>query len=268
MPELPEVETVCRTVAPHVVGRRIERLVVRDRRLRVPVDPGLPMALVGRVVTRVDRRAKFVCIHFRETDWLAVHLGMSGQLIVGTPSSEAKHVHVIMDFDDGTRMYFRDPRRFGSVRLVAEEAELGELGVEPLGDGFSVGHLQGLKRRHPRLSVKAMLMDSRRIVGVSNIYANEALFRAGIRPGRRFARLSRREIEGLRRAVRDVLRLGIELGGSSLMDYRDGDGKRGRFQETFAVYERKGEPCVRCGAPIRMRVIGGRSSFYCNRCQR
>jgi len=267
LPELPEVETVCRTIRPHLVGRRIERVEVRERRLRRPVDPDLAARLTGRVIADVRRRAKYVLIDVGEGEDWAVHLGMSGRLCVGDPPSDLSHVHVVVSFDRGPGLYYRDPRRFGLMILAKEGEGLGELGVEPLGEHFSAELLWRLRKRHRRLAVKSLLMDARRIVGVGNIYANEALFEAGIRPGRRYGRVTRAEVERLAEAVPAVLRRAIESGGSSLLDYRDGEGREGGFQGSFRVYDRVGEPCQACGALIRGRIVGGRGSYYCPRCQ-
>ena len=268
MPELPEVETVCRTIAPHVVGRRIVRVDVRERRLRRPIAPDLGARLAGRTIRGVRRRAKYVLLDVGDgLDWV-VHLGMSGRFCVGDPPPGLPHVHVVAELQGGVRLYFRDPRRFGLMLLAADEAELGELGVEPLGPDFTADLLWRLSRRHRRVTVKSLLMDGRLVVGVGNIYANEALFHAGIRPSRRSARLSRAEAARLVEAVRAVLERAIASRGSSLLDYRDADGNEGEFQSMLYVYERAGEPCRNCGTTIRRSVIGGRGTFYCPSCQR
>lgn len=267
MPELPEVETVCRTLRPHLVGRRIRRVEVRERRLRRPVVDGFEGKLAGRTIRGVRRRAKYVLIDVGDGDDWAVHLGMSGRLCVGEPPAGLTHVHVVVGLDDGQTLYYRDPRRFGLMCLTAGEAGLGDLGVEPLGLEFDAEMLWRLRARHRRITVKSLLMDSRKIVGVGNIYANEALFEAGVRPSRRFGRVTRREIDRIANAVPTVLRRAIASGGSSLLDYRDGEGRKGGFQETFFVYDREGQPCRRCEETVRGRVVSGRSSFYCPRCQ-
>src|SRR5262245_54100014 len=187
MPELPEVETVCQTIAPHVVGRRIRAVRVHERRLREPVPRGLESTLIGRTIRGVRRRAKYILLDVGGGEPLlwVIHLGMSGRLVVGDPPAGLGHVHVTADLSDDVRLYFRDPRRFGLMRLVRDESELGALGVEPLGDAFDGDFLWGLRSRHRGVSVKALLLDQRRIAGLGNIYVNEALFRAGIRPARR-----------------------------------------------------------------------------------
>ncbi|MFO1310421.1 MAG: DNA-formamidopyrimidine glycosylase family protein, partial [Burkholderiales bacterium] len=182
MPELPEVETVCRTIAPHVVGRRVLSVDVRERRLRRPIADDFARRLAGRTIGGVARRAKYVLLDVGDgLNWV-VHLGMSGRFCVGDPPADLPHVHVLVELEGGVRLYFRDPRRFGLMMLSAGEADLGVLGVEPLGGEFSAELLWELSRKHKRVTVKTLLMDGRLIVGVGNIYANEALHHAGIRP--------------------------------------------------------------------------------------
>lgn len=268
MPELPEVETVCRTIAPHVVGRRVLAVDVRERRLRRPISDDFAQRLAGRTIGGVARRAKYVLLDVGDGLRWVVHLGMSGRFCVGDPPADLPHVHVLVELEGGVRLYFRDPRRFGLMMLSGDDADLGVLGVEPLGEEFSADLLWELSRRHRRVTVKTLLMDGRLIVGVGNIYANEALHHAGIRPGRRSAKLTRADAERLADAVRLVLERAIASRGSSLLDYRDADGNAGEFQSMLHVYERDGEPCRTCTTPIRRQVIGGRGTFYCPRCQR
>lgn len=268
MPELPEVETVCRTLRPHVVGQRIDDVCVSERRLRRPVAEDFEARLVGRTIRGVRRRAKYVLLDVGAGENWVVHLGMSGRLCVGTPPPDLTHVHVTVRLEGGGSLYYRDPRRFGLMLVTAGEDDLGELGVEPLGPEFSADLLWDLRRRHRRTTVKALLMDSRKVVGVGNIYANEALFAAGVRPARRFGRMTRKEIVRIVDAVRRVLTQAIESGGSSLLDYRDGEGRRGAFQEQFWVYDRDGAACRRCGTSIRGRIVSGRGTFYCPDCQK
>lgn len=267
MPELPEVETVCRTLRPHVDGRRIELVEVRERRLRRPIASDFESRLLGRRIRGVRRRAKYVLLDLGDGEEWAVHLGMSGRFCVGAPPPALTHVHVVVHLERGGRLYYRDPRRFGLMLVTRGEADLGQLGVEPLSRGFTGDLLWRLRRNHRRITVKSLLMDSRKVVGVGNIYANEALFEAGVRPTRRFGRLTRREVERIAEAVPAVLRRAIDSGGSSLLDYRDGEGRSGTFQTQLHVYDRAGEPCRRCGATIRGTVLSGRGSFHCPRCQ-
>jgi formamidopyrimidine-DNA glycosylase len=268
VPELPEVETVRRTIEPHVVGRRVVAVEVRERRLRRPIPDDFAATLTGRTVRAVTRRAKYLLLDVGDGLRWVVHLGMSGRFCVGAPPPDLPHVHVVVRLAGGVEVYFRDPRRFGLMLLSASDDDLGVLGVEPLGPEFDAALLWRLKKQHPRVTVKSLLMDGRLIAGVGNIYANEALYHAGIRPGRRSARLGKAEVARLATAVREVLERAIASRGSSLLDYRDGDGNEGEFQRSLYVYERAGEPCRRCAAPIKRLVIGGRGTFFCARCQR
>ncbi len=267
MPELPEVETVCRTIAPHLEGEEVSRVVVHEPRFRRPIPEEFAIRLQGRRVERVHRRGKFVILELGDGDRWAVHLGMSGRFLLGDPPPEAKHVHVEVEFRSGARVYLQDPRRFGACFLFREESELGNLGLEPLSDLFDADALWALRTAHPRLAIKTLLMDQRLVVGVGNIYANEALHQAQVRPGRRALRLRRREAVAIVAAIREILRRSIALGGSSLLDYRDAEGRPGTFQQTLRVYDRAGESCDACGTEIRSRVMGGRSTFWCPGCQ-
>lgn len=282
MPELPEVETVRRTIEPHVVGRRIASVEVRERRLRRPVPVDFADRLVGRRIHAVARRAKYLLLDVDDRPpvsprtecpgddgrlrWV-VHLGMSGRFCVGEPP-DLPHVHVVAALDDGTRLWFRDPRRFGAMFVTDRASDLGTIGVEPLGGDFDGEMLWRETRRHRRVAIKNLVMDQRIVAGVGNIYANEALFDAGVRPSRRAGRVTRAEAGRIADAVRAVLSRAIASGGSSLLDYRDAEGNRGAFQESFSVYERDGEACPRCGAPVRRSVIGARGTFWCAACQR
>ena len=267
MPELPEVETVRRTLLPHVRGRRITRVEVHDRRLREPVPESFASRLEGQRVVDVRRRGKFLLADLDDGGVWLVHLGMSGRLCVGAPPPGAAHVHVRVLFDLGKELYFQDPRRFGMMRVDAGEPEL-VLGPDPLVDGLDGAVLWGLTRRCSRQRIKTLLMDQRRIAGLGNIYANEALFRARIRPGRRAGRLRRAEATALAAAVRETLEEALTAGGSSLLDYRDAEGRAGGFQLRFRVYDRAGLPCVNCATAIRHQVTAARSSYYCPSCQR
>jgi formamidopyrimidine-DNA glycosylase len=268
VPELPEVETVRRTIAPHVLGRVVVRVEVRERRLRRPIAADFADRLVGRRIERVGRRAKYLMLDLDDGRCWVVHLGMSGRLCVGEPPEDLPHVHVVVHLEAGIQVYFRDPRRFGLMLLLRDERELGELGVEPLSDDFSADFLWRATRRHRRVAIKSLLMDQRKIAGIGNIYANECLFVAGVRPARRSGRVSRDEVGRIVSALRGVLERAIASRGSSLLDYRDADGNQGEFQRSLAVYERDGELCRRCDAVVKRAVAVGRSSFYCPRCQR
>jgi formamidopyrimidine-DNA glycosylase len=271
MPELPEVETTRRGVAPHVVGRTIAALRVYDRRLRWPVPAGLERRLAGCTIERVDRRSKYLLFRMREGT-LIVHLGMTGSLRVHRAAPERRtHDHVDLVLDDGTTLRYHDPRRFGAMLWTAsgEPAHplLRHLGPEPLGPAFDAAYLWQATRGK-RAAIKLALMDNRIVVGVGNIYANEALFRAGIRPGIAAGRVSQPRLERLVGAVREVLTEAIAKGGSTLRDYVDSAGEPGYFQLTYRVYGRAGEPCRVCGTAVRLLRLGQRGTFYCPRCQR
>jgi formamidopyrimidine-DNA glycosylase len=270
MPELPEVETTRRSLVPHVVGARITGVTVRERRLRTPIAPDFEARLRGRRVVDLERRGKYLLFGLDHDQTLLVHLGMSGSLAL-TPldAPPELHDHVDLVFDRRLRMVFNDPRRFGLMRLgrLDELAELGNVGRDPLNAAPSLEEWRNLVRGR-RTPIKNLLMDQRLLGGVGNIYASEMLFQAGIRPRRRAAGQRREELQRLGDAMQQVLARAVELGGSSISDYRDANGQPGFFQIHHAVYDRAGEPCRTCAAPIKRIVIGGRSTFYCPRCQR
>src|SRR5690348_13493115 len=270
MPELPEVETTRRGLAPYVVGRTIARVEIREPRLRWPVAKKLPHALADASIDSLERRAKYL-LFGTDAGTLLVHLGMSGSLrYLAEPREPAVHDHIDVHFDGGGTLRFNDPRRFGSFTLTAAPGAhplLKDLGPEPLGDAFDADYLWR-STRNRRVAIKQHLMNGRIVVGVGNIYASEALFRAGIHPRRMAGRISRERFEPLVTAVRDVLRDAIEEGGTTLRNFVGGDGKPGYFGGSLRVYDREGSPCVNCGAAIERRVLGQRATFYCPRCQR
>lgn len=271
MPELPEVETTRRGVAPHVIGRRVERVIVREPRLRWPVSPALAEVLPGRRIDDVSRRAKYLLFAAGDGH-LMLHLGMSGRLrVVPAELAPENHDHLDIVLDSGQALRFHDPRRFGSAFWLTGEPGtyplLAGLGPEPLSDGFDGDWLHA-RSRGRRAPVKAFLMDSRIVVGVGNIYACEALHMAGIHPSRPAGRISRARYAALAEAVRAVLADAIAAGGTTLRDYVGVDGGTGWFQLRLAVYGKAGEPCPRDCGPIRRRVIGQRSTFFCPVCQR
>lgn len=279
MPELPEVETIRRGVAPALVGRRVTAVHVYDRRLRWPVPAGLERRLRGRTVSAVDRRSKYLLFRMAAPNGdsggdstLLVHLGMTGSLRLHRPAPPREaHDHVDLVFDDGTTLRYHDPRRFGTMLWVEGDASthalVASLGPEPFSAAFTADALyRGTRGR--RVAIKLALMDNRLVVGVGNIYANEALFRAGIRPTRAAGRLSRARLAGLVDAVRRTLSEALDKGGSTLRDYVDSAGEPGSFQLEYAVYGREGLPCPACGTPIRSVRQGQRSTFYCPGCQR
>ena len=274
MPELPEVETVRRSLLTTLPGRTVTEIQVRDARLRAPVDEEkLNELIAGRRVTDLSRRAQYLIIHFDRARRLVIHLGMSGQLLL-VPAGQVfdKHDHIILSLDDGLELRFRDPRRFGMVVAMGESemnefAPLKQLGPEPLAADCKADYLFE-RSRGMKQPVKNFLMDQRVIVGVGNIYASESLFLAGIHPLKPAGRISRARWQRLLAAIKRVLRDAIRQGGTTLTDFRDSQGNAGYFQVALRVYGRKGEPCRTCQATIRAQVVAGRSTFFCPRCQR
>jgi formamidopyrimidine-DNA glycosylase len=274
MPELPEVETIRRQLAPALEGRRMERVQVRDPRWCEPAPPdAVEDALRGRLIERVGRRGKYLILSLEDDVHLVMHLRMTGNLLlVPAGQEEPAHLRVVIDLDDGRRLLFVDVRRFGTGDVLLGSGALAEyfasrLGVEPLSPDFTADALRALAqgRRQP---VKAFLLTQERVAGVGNIYADEALFRARIHPLRPVGTLRRAQIEALRDAVVDTLEAGIDAKGASIDDYRHVDGAEGSFQDRFLVHTREGEPCPRCGTPIRKLRAAGRGTYVCPRCQR
>ena len=288
MPELPEVETVRRGLAPVLEGARIVRALVNRPDLRWPLPERMAARLTGVRVLRLRRRSKYILADLDSGETLIVHLGMSGRMIVSAPEggrdmlaqfhhlhpAPQKHDHVILETEAGARVTFNDARRFGAMDLVATDAAeahwlLRGIGPEPLGNAFSESYLQAAfaGRRTP---VKAALLDQRIVAGLGNIYVCEALHRAHVSPLRQAGRIAPARVAQLVPVIRDVLTEAIAAGGSSLRDYRQADGELGYFQHTFRVYGREGKPCQTpgCAGIIRRKVQSGRSSFYCAICQR
>jgi formamidopyrimidine-DNA glycosylase len=270
MPELPEVETTRRGIAPHVVGRSIEAVEVREPRLRWPVPKTLAAQLAGQRIHALERRGKYL-LFGTGAGTLLVHLGMSGSLrYLRDAPAHGVHDHVDVLFEGGGRLRFNDPRRFGSWLLIAEPAKhplLKELGPEPLSEDFTGQYLWRASRGR-QVAIKQHLMNGKIVVGVGNIYANEALFRAGIHPLRAAGKVARARFEPLVEAVRAVLNDALEEGGTTLRNYVDGDGNPGYFRQQLNVYERDGQPCKRCGRPVKRRVQGQRATYYCGKCQK
>lgn len=272
MPELPEVETVCRGVSPHLLGRKITAVVVRNAALRWPVPADLGRHLQGQQVLSLQRRAKYLLVEFAQ-GWMIVHLGMSGRLyLVDGGHGVAKHDHIDWQLDSGRVLRYTDPRRFGAVlwlagKAVGDHGLLKHLGPEPLSDGFTGDYLhrKAAGRKQP---IKTVLMDGRIVVGVGNIYANEALFMAGIRPTRAAGAISAARMAALVAAVKQVLAKAIAQGGTTLKDFVGGDGKSGYFKQELLVYGRGGLPCVHCGAPLQEIRLAQRTTVYCSACQR
>ncbi|MGE0740212.1 MAG: bifunctional DNA-formamidopyrimidine glycosylase/DNA-(apurinic or apyrimidinic site) lyase [Hyphomonadaceae bacterium] len=285
MPELPEVETVRRGLAPVLVGRRIKRAQTKRADLRFPFPPRFAARLNGRRVDALDRRAKYLLAHLDDGAVWITHLGMTGRWsILGAKRQpgdfyyaeppDPTHTHVVIETEEGARLEFNDPRRFGYMDLIAE-SELDThpffkgMGPEPLGNAF---HLHYLKHAfaNKKAPVKAALLDQRMVAGLGNIYVVEALYRAGIAPSKPAGRIGAQRLEKLYHAIRAVLEEAIEAGGSTLSDYAAVDGAQGGFQHRFRVYDREGEPCLTkdCGGTIKRAVHSGRSTFWCPRCQR
>jgi formamidopyrimidine-DNA glycosylase len=270
MPELPEVETIRRHLAPHVEGRIVDSLEVFDERWCRPLAPReLAAAVDGRRVDRLSRRGKYLVWELEDDAFLLMHLRMTGTLLLDPPGAPP-YVRVWFRLGDHA-LAFSDPRRFGTGELAlgpeALEAFLAaRLGVEPLGDEFTAAHLHALARSS-RAPIKAFLLDQKRVAGVGNIYADEALFRARIHPLRAANRLTRAQAEALRDAVVASLAAGIEAKGATIDDFRDPYGVSGTFQDRFLVHTREGEPCPRCERPIRKLRAAGRGTYVCERCQ-
>jgi formamidopyrimidine-DNA glycosylase len=284
MPELPEAETIVRGLRPALVGRTIASTeVVHADVLREPRDP-FRRKVAGRRIVDVGRRGKNVVLGLDGGDVLAVNLGMTGRLLpsggaIPWPgdggragarhASESSHPAVRFELDGGGALVFDDTRRFGTVECLSEDEWRGRserMGPEPLAKGFTGDALWG-RLQASRTPVRSWLLDQRRIAGVGNIYANEALFLAAVHPRRPANGLTRDEARALHRGLRRVLRKAIDAGGTTLRDYRDASGARGRYANRLLVYGREGEPCSRCGAEIRRVVFGGRSAFHCPACQ-
>ena len=285
MPELPEVETVCRGLSGVLKGRRLARVVVRRKDLRIPFPPRFAEALTGRRIENIRRRAKYMLLDLDKAEVLIVHLGMSGRMVVDASGAPpGAHDHVILTTDDGVEVRFNDPRRFGLMTLAPSSGLDGHklfrhLGPDPLDAAFTPEAFSAaLKGR--KTSIKAALLDQRVVVGVGNIYACESLHRAGISPLRSAGTVAGKRASRLVPAIKAVLTEAIAAGGSSLRDHVQPSGELGYFQHAWKVYGREGESCARCrpesdkkAAPIKgkgtVRRItqGGRSSFYCARCQ-
>jgi formamidopyrimidine-DNA glycosylase len=271
VPELPEVETTRRGIEPHVTGARVSEVLVRRRDLRQPVSKDLSV-IEGRRVTAVRRRSKYLLLDIDDASTLLIHLGMSGSLRLVAPSDPWKtHDHVGITLSGGKQLRFHDPRRFGLVLRLAgnpmEHPLLKRLGPEPLGEDFTSAHLQAACAKRSA-AIKLVIMDAKVVVGVGNIYASEALFRAGILPRTAASRISKPRLANLAAAIREVLTDAIAAGGTTLRDFLHSDGEPGYFKQRLFVYERKGEPCRICGTPIRHAVIGQRSTYWCPKCQK
>lgn len=275
MPELPEVETVCRGLAPVLEGYRLTSVEIRRKNLRKPFPKGMAARLTGKRVVRLARRAKYILAEIDSGETLVIHLGMSGRMTVTTPPDDTppgKHDHVVFQTDAPAKIVFTDPRRFGLMTLVStaeidDDPLFAKIGIEPFSNLFHDAYLAtALKGK--KTPIKSALLDQSVIAGIGNIYACEALFRAHINPKRMAMKLRGAELGLLTEAIRQVLSEAIAAGGSSISDHRQADGTLGYFQHAFRVYGREGEPCTTCGAPIKRIVQAGRSTFFCAKCQK
>jgi formamidopyrimidine-DNA glycosylase len=271
MPELPEVETTLRGITPHITGIVVEKVLVRESRLRWAVTPTLKKVLPGHRIDAVARRAKYLLLQTAKGTVL-IHLGMSGSLrIVAADEPVRKHDHVDFSLANGKVMRFHDPRRFGCVLWLpddpAQHPLLADLGPEPLSDALDGAYLFARSRKR-KAPIKSFIMDSHVVVGVGNIYANEALFVAGIAPERMAGSVGKKQFEALAAAIKRVLHQAIAAGGTTLRDFLGSDGKPGYFKQELLVYGRGGEPCIQCGTVLIEIRMGQRTTVYCPECQR
>ena len=271
MPELPEVETTLRGILPHVTDRTILECVLRTTKLRLPLENSLSEQLPGQKIHRIERRAKYLLFHC-DHGTLILHLGMTGSLrIVSAAATEQKHDHVDLIFTDGKCLRFTDPRKFGL--LIYTESPpfshklLTHLGPEPLTDELN-GHYLWRAAKGRKITVKQFIMDQKTVVGVGNIYASEALFRAGIRPDRAAGNVGQARYEKLVGAIKEILDEAIAAGGTTISDFSQADGKPGYFTQKLQVYGRGGDPCTICHQPVHTQRLGQRSTFFCPECQR
>ncbi|MFT5083503.1 MAG: formamidopyrimidine-DNA glycosylase [Lentisphaeria bacterium] len=270
MPELPEVETTRRGISPHIVRQAVTMVVVRNHRLRWPIDKDLPKLLQGKTLLDIRRRGKYLLLQF-EHGTVLWHLGMSGSLrIVDSAEATNTHDHVDVVFRNHKVLRYHDPRRFGSVIWTAEKLEhhplLSHLGPEPLSEDFN-GEYLFLRARKRTQAIKTWIMDSSIVVGVGNIYANESLFNAGIHPIKAAGKVTRSHYTMLAEEIKKVLTKAIERGGTTLRDFVGGDGKPGYFAQELNVYGRAGRPCVKCQKKLLEKRLGQRTTVYCTQCQ-
>jgi formamidopyrimidine-DNA glycosylase len=269
MPELPEVETSRRGIAPWIVDKTINKVRVYDRRLRWPVARNIERELANQAIQSVDRRAKYLLINTGNGTAI-VHLGMTGSVFIvdhGAPAGV--HDHIDFELDSGKTLRYRDPRRFGSLHWSKNPLEhplLADLGPEPLSNDFDGTYLWRISRGR-RVSVKQFIMNARIVVGVGNIYASESLFLAGINPKRAAGRIAHRRYDLLAKSVKDILSRAIKAGGTTLRDFHGGDGEPGYFKQQLEVYDREGEHCRTCNSLITAITQGQRSTYYCKSCQ-
>ena len=270
MPELPEVETTLRGIEPHIIGKTVKFVIVRQSRLRWPVSPDLSQSVTGKKINSIARRAKYL-LFSTDTGRIMVHLGMSGSLrITNDQKTPKKHDHIDIIFEDRTVLRYHDPRRFGSVFWIPKgrsHSLIDGLGPEPFSDGFDGRYLYQLSRGR-KAAVKLFVMNSKVVVGVGNIYANESLHRAGIRPDREAGAVSLKRYETLSLEIKKVLIDAIQRGGTTLRDFVREDGSPGYFKQRLLVYGRGNKPCRNCGSGLRETRLGNRTTIFCVRCQR
>ncbi len=276
MPELPEVEVICRGLRPHLIGRRVESITYDGKRLRCPVPIELMRSqLPGKHITKVDRRAKYLLIYFSSSTLLIIHLGMTGQLgLFPVGSSTALHDHLFLQLDNQFELRYNDTRRFGAIHLLSGSAIKEQVriffqrtGPEPLSNKCSSTYLH-TKAKGRKLPIKTFLMNTEVIAGIGNIYANESLFMAKINPNRPAGKLTRKEWNSLLEHLRSTLNWAIACGGSTISDFINASGEQGYFQAYFRVYGKAGQPCRDCTTTIKKIQLSGRASFFCPRCQK
>lgn len=270
MPELPEVETTLRGIKPHIHHQTIKSTIIRHPRLRWPVPINLAHHLEGQRLNNIHRRGKYLLFHF-DTGTMILHLGMSGRLrILLKEVPPQKHDHVDIIFSHNICLRFTDPRRFGAILFTTDDPEqhplLKHIGPEPLSDSFNGNHLWEMAVGK-KTAVKNYIMDSHIVAGVGNIYATEALFTAGVRPGKAAGKVSNHQYQQLATAIKAILRHAIQKGGTTLKDFAQSDGKPGYFSIELQAYGRAGEPCPRCHKPFKSTQIGQRTTVYCSSCQ-
>ncbi len=272
MPELPEVETTCRGISPHINGKKIVDIIVRKKQLRWAIPENFKKNLVGAVVTAITRRAKYILFETNQSETIIIHLGMSGSLqILKTEEHAGKHDHVDFVFNDNTRLRYNDPRRFGAILFTSEPVFqhklISQLGPEPLLKQFTGEYLYQLSK-NKKTPIKTFIMDGHNVVGVGNIYASESLFMAGIRPTRQAGRISLKRYQKLAECIKKVLQQAINQGGTTLRDFVNEQGKPGYFQQSLSVYGKSDDNCIRCSAPIKQIKIAQRASYFCPVCQK
>jgi formamidopyrimidine-DNA glycosylase len=270
MPELPEVETTRKGITPYVVGEVVKDIIIRQRQLRWPIPATLKRSLKNQLIQKLRRRAKYL-LFYTDNGCIILHLGMSGSLrVLDNKTPHEKHDHVDIIFESGHILRFRDPRKFGSILWTKNDPLdhklIHHLGPEPLSNEFNTDYLYARSRKRTQ-SIKVFIMNSSIVVGVGNIYASEALFRAGIKPARKAGSMSKARYEKLVIEIKSVLTEAIKKGGTTLRDFFNGDGKPGYFSQELQVYNREGKPCKKCKRKIKMVRLGQRSTFYCLHCQ-